>query len=518
MVFSSPTFLFLFLPLTLLAYLAIPAGWRNAGLLLASVIFYVWGSGAQVLVLLYVSLVSWGGVLVLRRRADRAQLRTELIPARIRVLEPVAAGPVAVLQRTSQSAVDDAEELGKPAQPQVERVMVALLIALLLIPIISFKYLPPLDGLLRSVGWSGAPSLHWALPLGISFFTFHAISYVVDSCRGDLPPERNLRDYLLYLFLFPHQIAGPIVRFRQIAAELRDRRDVTLDNAGYGMTRFSWGLFKKACIADSAGVVAGTSFAMASADMSRATAWAGALAYAVQIYFDFSGYSDMAIGLAAVFGFRFPENFNSPYRSLGPADFWRRWHITLSSWFRDYVYIPLGGNRHGPVVEYGALLATFFLTALWHGATWTFLVWGGLHSAALLVERLTGLRRLTGWVGARRLLTALFIVISWVPFRAPSMHDAVLIWRAMLSGRWGPPAPEVLLALTPWTAIAAGIGLLAFFGPGSRDDARTGFTLVHGPQAAFRYPVAMVTAPLLLVVSVVSMMWLDFSPFLYFQF
>jgi len=482
MVFSSPTFLFLFLPLTLLVYLSVPAAWRNGCLLVASVLFYVWGSGGQVLVLLYVSVLSFTGALFARRAGSRA--------AR-------------------------AQEEGRP--PQAPRTAIAVLILMLLIPIALYKYAPPVTDLIRSTGWSGTPTVNFALPLGISFFTFHAISYVVDVGRGGLPPERSLRDYLLYLFLFPHQIAGPIVRYSEIVHELKDRRDVTLGNATYGMTRFAWGLAKKAYIADSAGVVADAAFSAPNATLNSATAWLGALAYAIQIYFDFSGYSDMAIGLAAMFGFRFPENFRAPYRSLGPADFWRRWHMTLSRWFRDYVYIPLGGNRHGISREYAALLITFLLTSLWHGATWPFLVWGGLHSLSLIVERVTRLRESRSRPAVRRAVMAGFIVVSWVPFRSPTLGHAVDIWKAMVSGGFGPPSPEVLITLTPWTLIAIGIGLLVFVGP--RDV--TGFQLVHGGHAGrtrFRYPLAAITAPLLLAVAVISVLWLDFSPFLYFQF
>jgi alginate O-acetyltransferase complex protein AlgI len=500
MVFSSPTFLFAFLPATLLVYLAVPARARNSWLLAASVLFYVWGSGGQVAVLLYVGLVSFGGARLARGR----------------------------------------------------RAAIAGIVGLLLAPIALYKYAPPATDLVRSTLWSGAPPAHWALPLGISFFTFHAISYVVDVARG-LPPERNLRDYLLYLFLFPHQIAGPIVRYAQIAGELKGRRDVTLDDASFGLSRFAWGLAKKAFVADSAGLVADAAFSAPSGTLNATTAWIGAIAYAVQIYFDFSGYSDMAIGLAAMLGFRFPENFLAPYRSLGPADFWQRWHMTLSGWFRDYVYIPLGGNRHGPRREYTALLATFFLTALWHGATWPFLVWGGLHSGALLLERATGQRGRTTWPGLRRAVMALFIVISWVPFRSPTLGHAVEIWRAMagapgeptglgglsgstglsgsswlgglsgasgLGARLGAPSPEVLITLTPWTLLALAVGLLVFVGPRHV----SGFQFVHaarpqpGDRRDFRPPRAAVTVPVLLVIAVVSVLWLDFSPFLYFQF
>jgi alginate O-acetyltransferase complex protein AlgI len=511
MVFSSPTFLFAFLPVTLLAYLASPVRWRNGCLLAASVVFYVWGSGGEVLALLYVGVVSFAGALLARRAAQRRQAAVErVLPVPVGAV-PVGAVPVGSLGPGGPTDRDDTAGDDAPAPPDAglvsSRGAVLVLIALLLVPLALFKYVPAVAAL-------GGGQVNWALPLGISFFTFHAISYVVDVGRGTIAPERSLRDYLLYLFLFPHQIAGPIVRYAQIVTEVKDRRDVTLDNAAYGITRFCWGLAKKAVIADPAGQVADAAFASAGSDMSSATAWIGAAAYAVQIYFDFSGYSDMAIGLAAVFGFRFPENFASPYRSVGPADFWRRWHITLSQWFRDYVYIPLGGNRHGLRREYAGLLVTFALTALWHGAAWTFLVWGALHSLALLAERITGLRDVTGWIGLRRTVMAVFVIASWVPFRAETLGQAVDVWQAMFGLSTGPPAPEVLLALTPWTAVAASLGLLAFLGP----RALTGFQIVHGRRSEFRFATAAVTAPVLFTVAVVSVFWLDFSPFLYFQF
>lgn len=482
MVFSSPTFLFLFLPFTLLGYLAAPARLRNAWLLGASMLFYFWGAGGQIAVLLYVGLISFFGALIGWRAGRRAQA---------------------------------AEESG--VQPAVPRAAIVALIALLLVPIFMFKYLPPLTNLADSMGWSdrfGIGPVTWALPLGISFFTFHAISYVVDTARGSVPVERSLRDYLLYLFLFPHQIAGPIVRYAEIVDELKGRRDVRLEMAAYGATRFAWGLAKKACVADSAGVVANAAFAAAGHDMNAPTAWLAALAYSVQIYFDFSGYSDMAIGLAMLFGFHFPENFNAPYSALGPADFWRRWHMTLSRWFRDYVYIPLGGSRHGIRREYAGLLITFLLTSLWHGATWPFLVWGGLHSLGLLVERITGIRDSKRFRLLRRVVTAVFIVVVWVPFRSETLTQSGQIWRAMVTGGLGAPPPVVLVTLTPLTVAALVLGLCAFFSPRTS----TGFQLVHGRLQAFRLRIAWVTAPVLLATAIVATMWLDFSPFLYFQF
>ncbi|HEY0698929.1 MAG TPA: MBOAT family O-acyltransferase, partial [Micromonospora sp.] len=233
-----------------------------------------------------------------------------------------------------------------------------------------------------------------------------------------------------------------------------------------------------------------------------------------QIYFDFSGYSDMAIGLALLFGFHFPENFRAPYAAIGPADFWRRWHITLSRWFRDYVYIPLGGSRNGIRREYAALLITFLLTSLWHGATWPFLVWGGLHSLGLLVERVTGIRDSRRLLWLRRAVTAVFIVAVWVPFRSETLTQAGQIWRAMVAGGFGAPPPGVLVELTPLTTAALVLGLFAFLAPRTT----TGFQLVHGQFQSFRLRVAGVTAPILLAAAVVATLWLDFSPFLYFQF
>jgi alginate O-acetyltransferase complex protein AlgI len=481
MVFSSPTFLFVFLPLTLLGYLAVPARWRNGWLLLASILFYVWGAGAELGIMLFVALVSFFGALIGWRAARQAD-----------------------------------------ASGEVPKWAVISLIALLLVPIIAFKYLPPVQQFAADRGWSevfGLNPITWALPLGISFFTFHAISYVVDVARRDLRPERSVRDYLLYLFLFPHQIAGPIVRYSEIRDELKGRRDVTLEQSVYGASRFSWGLAKKACIADPAGLVANAAFASADGDMTAPTAWLAAFAYTVQIYFDFSGYSDMAIGLAMMFGFHFPENFNSPYKAVSITDFWRRWHMTLSRWFRDYVYIPLGGNRYGAGREYGALLITFFLTSLWHGATWTFLVWGGLHSLFLVLERLTGLRKVRRLVVLRRALTFALIVVLWVPFRATTMTQAVDIWQGMFTGGFGGLPPEVLITLTPFPLIAMAIALIVVVGPSSR----TTFQWVFGAVSTlslnrFRFGFALATVPVLMTAAVIAILWTDFSPFLYFQF
>jgi D-alanyl-lipoteichoic acid acyltransferase DltB (MBOAT superfamily) len=313
--------------------------------------------------------------------------------------------------------------------------------------------------------------------LGISFFTFHGISYVVDVARSETLAERNLRDYALYLFVFPHQIAGPIVRYAEIREEIKRPRTAPLDETTLGLARFSWGLTKKVVVADPCGRLADELFAISAAggDLSAADAWLAAALFTVQIYFDFSGYSDMAVGMAMMMRFHFPENFRQPYRSISVTDFWRRWHITLSRWFRDYVYIPLGGNRHGALRATAALLTVFLLTSLWHGAAWTFLVWGGMHSAFLVIERVTGLRRTSRFAVLRRLAMLIFLVVSWVPFRATSLRALENHWGAMFGGPWTGLGPTALTGITPFVALALVIAIISLFGPRDRSKChRTG--------------------------------------------
>ncbi|MEQ7129295.1 MBOAT family O-acyltransferase [Actinopolymorpha sp. B11F2] len=445
-------------------------------MLLASGFFYLWGAGGQIAVILVVALVSFAGArAIIRGRQRNEEAHRDIL------------------------------------------IITTLVILATLTPLFIVKYLPVLLNTARDLGLGSVAPVHIALPLGVSFFTFHAISFVVDVLRRSIPPGTSLRDYLLYLFLFPHQIAGPIVRYDEIRTEIENHRVVTTRQAAYGCTRFAWGLAKKACIADPCGRVADAVFAQ-SDDLSTPAAWLGAVAYAIQIYFDFSGYSDMAIGLAALFGFHFPENFAAPYRSHSVTEFWRSWHMTLSRWFRDYVYIPLGGSRHGPRREYAALLLTFLLTALWHGASGTFLLWGALHSLALVVERLTGLRYAQRWRTVRRVALALFVIFSWVVFRSPSLDAATDVWGAMLSGDLRGLPPGVLVVMGPWQWCALSVGLAAFIGPWQRTWFQTLFGIEASTTGIVRGRLAVAATPALLLAAVVAVIWLDFSPFLYFQF
>lgn len=283
----------------------------------------------------------------------------------------------------------------------------------------------------------GIPALQdWvavALPIGISFFTFQKLSYVIDIHRREVSALTRFDDFALYVAMFPQLVAGPIVRFKDICDQLRNRME-TWEHFYMGAIRFCWGLSKKVFIADACGQVADAAFGLDIALLDTKSAWVGALAYTMQIYFDFSAYSDMAIGLARLFGFELRENFNRPYAAISMTDFWRRWHISLSTWFRDYLYIPLGGNRKGSKRTAFNLLLVFLLCGLWHGANWTFVAWGLYHGLFLSIERATGIRNRhqINWISLRRLVTFLLVLFGWVLFRADSITAASAFVQAMV--------------------------------------------------------------------------------------
>lgn len=381
------------------------------------------------------------------------------------------------------------------------------------------------------------------LPIAISFFTFQQIAFLVDTYRGEVSPISYLR-YLFIVVFFPHLLAGPIVRFSELAPQIDEymRRNRVWTDVAVGLTLFSIGLFKKVCLADSFAEIANAGFQVAvkGAPLGMVDAWATALAYTFQIYFDFSGYSDMALGLARLFGFKFTINFFSPYKAVGFSDFWGRWHISLSRFLRDYLYISLGGNRNGLATRYRNLIVTMVLGGLWHGANWTFAVWGLGHGLLLVVE--DGLKRLTAIFGLSRLmstypaqvaamlLTFVCIVLLWVPFRAPDFQTTLHVYRAMFS-------PSVLFA-TPiaygWTyqSIMAflGLGFVICWGlPNAyeiMDRARPG--LIHHIENLERtfywrsvqwrpiWPISLVSAGL--VLASFYRMGTSISEFLYFRF
>jgi alginate O-acetyltransferase complex protein AlgI len=351
------------------------------------------------------------------------------------------------------------------------------------------------------------------LPIGISFFTFQAMSYVFDVNRRTALRQRRFRDFLLYLALFPQLIAGPIVRYQTVADQLTHRVSDS-ERVTLGLQRFVFGLAKKVIVADSVGSVATAAFA--SPDPSTLTAWIGVVAFALQIYFDFSGYSDMAIGLGKVFGFDFPENFRRPYSSLSVTDFWRRWHITLSEWFRDYVYIPLGGNRVSTGRQYANLITVFFLTALWHGAAWTFMVWGGLHAAALIIERLTGRNYVEQCPNpfVARARTAFLVVTFWVFFRAEDLEIAGRMLTSMFTWQGYALEPAFVSTLTARSVPVLFAACTVFLLP---RDPNVLFTRYEQPSTvrAIGRPVALAVG---LVISWSLISTGSLSPFLYFQF
>ena len=383
MVFSSITFLFFFLPAVLLLNGCSRGRGSNVLLLVASLLFYAWGEGIYLLVMLASILGNFAAGLLI----DRCRLTT--------------AG----------------------------RAALGLGVGLNLVLLGFFKYATFLvDNLNQLLALVGLPAVALApvhLPIGISFFTFQAISYLMDVHRGTVRAQRNPLDLGLFIALFPQLIAGPIVRYHDIAAEIVRRRVTSVDFAA-GAERFIYGLAKKVLLANPLGLVADKIFALPVAELSPALCWLGALCYTFQIYYDFSGYSDMAIGLGRMFGFHFLENFNYPYVAASIRDFWRRWHISLSSWLRDYVYIPLGGNRGGAVRTAANLWAVFFLCGLWHGAAWTFVAWGLFHGFFLVIER-SPLGRLLDrlWLPLRHLLTLVVVVAGWVLFRSETLAEAL---------------------------------------------------------------------------------------------
>ncbi|MGN4068181.1 MBOAT family O-acyltransferase [Burkholderia gladioli] len=399
MVFSSIVFLGLFLPVTFVAYYLAPVRFRNALLALASIVFYAWGEPRFVILMLgSVAMNFWGARLLDRTRARR------------RVLGG--------------------------------------LVGLNLLLLGIFKYanfaLDNLNALLVPAGLSAISIKAVALPIGISFYTFHAISYLVDIYRRNATPNRNIVDYSLYIMLFPQLVAGPIIRYKDIHTQLA-RRDSTLDDITAGILRFTMGLAKKVLIANQLGLIADTGFNAPADQLGAAAAWFCLLCYTLQIYFDFSGYSDMAIGLGRLFGFRFPENFNYPYSARSIQDFWRRWHISLSTWFRDYVYIPLGGNRRGEGRTLLNLWIVFLLTGIWHGASWNFVVWGALHGFFLMLERFGRNAGLPVPRPLAQLYAMLVVMLAWVFFRTESLPQAGHYLLALV-GHWPAAQQSVTLA------------------------------------------------------------------------
>lgn len=469
MVFSSTTFLFLFLPLVLIGYFsATNIGRRNTILLIASLLFYAWGEGTYLLIML----ASIGINYSLSIRMDRksGKLRQCWLTAAL---------------------VFNLSLLGffKYANFLVNNLNILL----------SGIQLPQVY----------LPAVH--LPIGISFFTFQAIAYVMDVYRRKIAAQNEVFKLGLYISLFPQLIAGPIVRYTQIHEAL-DQRVSTLESRALGVQRFVIGLAKKVLIADTLGLVADQIFALPDGTMEASTAWLGILAYTFQIYYDFSAYSDMAIGLGQIFGFHFPENFNYPYISRSLREFWQRWHISLSTWFRDYLYIPLGGNRISRTRTFFNLGLVFFLCGLWHGASWNFIIWGLFHGCFLILERTAfgkWLEASPNWMQHFYLLTV--VVIGWVFFRAEDLDQAMQYFAALL-GQSDSPRYYPGLYLNPEIQVALVLAL-AFAGPI--------FPIIQKAsqrQGIFGQALYLSALLGLFLWSLTTIMASSYQPFIYFRF
>lgn len=381
MVFSSAVFLLLFLPIVLLVYYAVPDRVRNLVLLMASLLFYAWGEPIYILIMLFSTVFDYGNGLMLER-------------------------------------------LDASGKPHKRKYVLILSVVVNLGLLCFFKYTDFVIGSVNSLTGAGLSLLNIALPVGISFYTFQTLSYTIDVYRREVKAQRNILDFGMYICMFPQLIAGPIVKYRDIEGQMI-HRDINADRACKGIFRLIIGFGKKVLLANSLGAV-WEEIAALDGRQAALTALMGAVAYMLQIYFDFSGYSDMAIGIGQMLGFDFLENFNYPYESRSITEFWRRWHISLGTWFREYLYIPLGGNRKGLPRQIFNLFVVWTLTGLWHGAGWNFVVWGLYFFVLLVLEKLFLLdffKKLPKFVP--RIYTLLMVLLSWVIFAGDSLEQAV---------------------------------------------------------------------------------------------
>lgn len=466
MVFSSTIFLCVYLPLVLLGYYICPKKGRNLFLLIVSLVFYAWGEPKYVFLMIFSILVNYiFGRLMDKHRENKKRLKLMLV------------------------------------------LSVVIDIGLLSV----FKYTDFIITNVNAIFGANFDLLNIALPIGISFYTFQAMSYTIDVYRNDVRVQKNLIDFGMYITMFPQLIAGPIVRYADVQDQLAER-SVTTADFFEGVMRFVVGLGKKVLLANQMGAVWSEIYALGG-DVSALMAWTGAIAYTFQIYFDFSGYSDMAIGLGRMFGFKFPENFRYPYQSVSITDFWRRWHITLSTWFKEYLYIPLGGNRCGLARQALNLLIVWSLTGFWHGAGWNFVMWGLYYFVILFIEKLFLLKALDKLPKLfRHVYALLLIVIGWVIFAS----DDVSVLLPYLGSMFG--ANGAVGGMDVYTLFTKAV-LLIICCVASTELPKRLFLSATGAmneKAAFTIKSVMTIA--LLALSMILLIGDSYNPFLYFRF
>ena len=471
MVFSSLLFLFRFLPVFMICYFLVPRKMKNLVLFLGSLVFYAWGEPVYIFLMLFstISDFVWGRL------------------------------------------IEDYREKGS------SRIFLLCSIVINLFLLGFFKYADFLLQTVNSIFGTSLPLMHLPLPIGISFYTFQTMSYVIDVYRGDVKAQRNILQFGVYVTMFPQLIAGPILKYHQVEKYLKDRR-VDLEEISYGARRFVTGLAKKVLLANQLGLLWTQISSTETAQMSVLMAWLGIVAFAFQIYFDFSGYSDMAIGLGAILGFHFPENFNYPYLADSVTNFWRRWHISLSTWFKEYVYIPLGGNRKGLARQIFNILLVWMLTGIWHGAGWNFLFWGLWFAVFLILEKLFLGEFLANSPGVfGRIYTLAVVLIGWVFFALEQPGEILSYLQAMFGmGGVGLVNSQALYLGSEYLVLLL-IALVACLPLGSR--------LVHGLKSSKTGPAMAlyrlgekVIPTALLVLSVAYLVDASYNPFLYFRF
>lgn len=470
MLFNSPEFLFVFLPLFLFLYFLTPRAGKNAVLLASSLFFYFTTSGELTTVLIISIICNYLIALLLEKTSG---IKKRLF------------------------------------------FMTGIIINLL--PLLYYKYstffLSATNDALTSIGWQVTlPQLNPILPIGISFFTFQAISYISDIYMGRVKSARNIIDFGMYHACFPQLIAGPIVRYEEIEHTVR-RRDHRIDDIYNGIVQFCFGLGKKVIIADNMASVVAQVFHFTPSQLTCSYAWIGIIAYTLQIYFDFSGYSDMAIGLGRILGFHYPVNFNQPYRATSVTDFWRRWHMTLSRWFKDYVYIGLGGNRHGLLRTLLNLTLVFFLCGLWHGAAYTFIAWGLYHGSLLMMERLArSYTQIHIPVYISWPYTMIAVMVGWVFFRADNLSYALAYIRTMFSfTKVMDQTTPILYSLSSDKITYMALGILICLIPYQ--------LFINDNKNQYFFNPAMSFFSLFVVLTGIVMMSVNgFSPFIYFKF
>jgi alginate O-acetyltransferase complex protein AlgI len=465
MVFSSILFMFIYLPVVLTVYYIVPSKWRNIWLFIVNLVFYGWGEPVYIVLMVFSICVNYiSGRLVDKHRADDRKARRFLI------LNTV--------------------------------INLALLV--------FFKYFDLLAGTISMIPGISIPTLGLTLPIGISFYTFQTMSYPIDVYRGDADVQKNFISFGTFVALFPQLIAGPIVRYKDVADQL-DFRANSVEQFASGVQRFLVGLGKKVLIANNIGMLWDTYAAMGAGELTVVGSWLGIIAFSLQIYFDFSGYSDMAIGLGRMLGFEFLENFNYPYISKSITEFWRRWHISLGTWFRDYVYIPLGGNRLGIKRQIFNILVVWALTGFWHGANWTFLLWGLYYAVFLIIEKVFFLRVLEKLPAFVCHVYAVFVAVcGWVLFQLETLSHVGTYYQAMFGfGSAGFVSNADLYNLGSFGLMLI-IGVLGCTPLASK--------LFHRIPDRAKNVLAPVLVVLVLVISTAYLVDATYNPFLYFRF